>query len=122
MAKCQICDKGLTFGRNIRHQATGGWFRRAPRTNRTFKANIQRTTLTLEGGLQVPQVLLVVEVQAEVQVLQVQWEPQVQEVHQELMVLVVLQEVAEQWEPQVQEVLQEVVVVRVHRVQVVYYH
>lgn len=53
MAKCQICDKGVTFGRNIRHQATGGWFRRAPRTSRTFKANVQRTTLTLEGGLQV---------------------------------------------------------------------
>ncbi|MEY2845561.1 MAG: hypothetical protein RL076_1107 [Chloroflexota bacterium] len=49
MAKCVFCDKGVTFGRNIRHQATGGWFRRAPRTSRTFKANVQRTTITESG-------------------------------------------------------------------------
>ncbi|MEN9936473.1 MAG: hypothetical protein RLZZ387_3052 [Chloroflexota bacterium] len=53
MAKCEICSKGVTFGRNIRHQASGGWFRRAPKTNRTFKANIQKTKVTIGDGLQV---------------------------------------------------------------------
>jgi large subunit ribosomal protein L28 len=52
MAKCEICSKHVVFGRNIRHQASGGWFRRAPKTNRTFKPNIQKTTVTLDGGVQ----------------------------------------------------------------------
>ena len=39
--KCDICGKGTTFGRNIRHHHTGRWERKAPRTNRTFKANVQ---------------------------------------------------------------------------------
>ncbi|HMO58228.1 MAG TPA: bL28 family ribosomal protein [Roseiflexaceae bacterium] len=53
MAKCEVCDKSVKFGRNIRHKASGGWARRAPKTNRTFKPNIQKTTLTFEGGVQV---------------------------------------------------------------------
>ncbi|MFO7169834.1 MAG: bL28 family ribosomal protein [Chloroflexota bacterium] len=53
MAKCEICSKAVSFGRNIRHQASGGWARRAPKTNRTFKANVQKTTVTLAGGVQV---------------------------------------------------------------------
>jgi large subunit ribosomal protein L28 len=53
MAKCEICSKGVSFGRNIRHRASGGWARRAPKTNRTFKANVQKATVTLEGGVQV---------------------------------------------------------------------
>lgn len=51
MAKCQICGKGPSFGRNISHKHSGGWARRAPKTNRMFKPNIQKTTLTLEGGI-----------------------------------------------------------------------
>ena len=35
------------FGRNIRHQHTGRWERKAPRTNRLFKANVQIKTLTV---------------------------------------------------------------------------
>ncbi|NWG19825.1 MAG: 50S ribosomal protein L28 [Chloroflexi bacterium] len=49
MAKCMVCNKGVSFGRNIRHQASGGWARRAPRTNRTFKANVQKTTIVVDG-------------------------------------------------------------------------
>ena len=49
MAKCEICSKGVSFGRNIRHQASGGWFRRAPKTNRTFKANVQKATVMRDG-------------------------------------------------------------------------
>ena len=49
MARCAICGKGTTFGRNIRHKHAGRWERRAPKTNRVFRANIQKRTLTVDG-------------------------------------------------------------------------
>ncbi|MCJ7811004.1 MAG: bL28 family ribosomal protein, partial [Dehalococcoidia bacterium] len=49
MARCAICGKGTTFGRNIRHKHAGRWERRAPKTNRVFRANIQKRTMTIEG-------------------------------------------------------------------------
>jgi len=46
--KCDICGKVPAAGRNIRHQArTSKWVRRAPKTNRSFSPNIQRTTITI---------------------------------------------------------------------------
>ena len=52
MAKrCDICGKGTTFGRNIRHQHSGRWQRKAPRTNRTFKANVHVKMLPASGGI-----------------------------------------------------------------------
>jgi large subunit ribosomal protein L28 len=43
MAKCALTGKKVSFGRNIRFSASGSsWLRRAPKTNRTFKANIHR--------------------------------------------------------------------------------
>lgn len=45
MAKCELTGKKVAFGRNIRHQASGGWARRAPKTNRTFKPNVHRHTI-----------------------------------------------------------------------------
>jgi large subunit ribosomal protein L28 len=47
--KCEVCGKGTTFGRNIRHHHTGRWQRKAPRTNRTFEANVHIKTLTIKG-------------------------------------------------------------------------
>ena len=47
--KCEICGKGTTFGRNIRYQHSGKWERRAPRTNRIFKANVHVQSLTVNG-------------------------------------------------------------------------
>ncbi len=47
--KCEVCGKGTAFGRNIRHHHTGRWQRKAPRTNRTFKANVQSKKLTIAG-------------------------------------------------------------------------
>jgi large subunit ribosomal protein L28 len=47
--KCEVCGKGTTFGRNIRYQHSGKWERRAPRTNRIFKANVHVQNLTLNG-------------------------------------------------------------------------
>ena len=49
MARCDVCGKGTTYGRNIRHKHAGRWERKAPRTNRTFKANVQKKTLTVAG-------------------------------------------------------------------------
>ena len=47
--KCDVCGKHTTFGRNIRHKHSGRWKRKAPRTSRTFKPNIQRRKLTIDG-------------------------------------------------------------------------
>ncbi len=49
MAKCDVCGKRTAYGRNIRHKHSGRWERKAPRTNRTFKANVQNKTLVLDG-------------------------------------------------------------------------
>lgn len=49
MARCDICSKGTVFGRNIRHRHAGRWERRAPKTNRTFKANVQKKTFVVDG-------------------------------------------------------------------------
>ncbi len=45
MAKWEICDKKPSFGKNVSHAKN--------RTRRTWKPNIQKTTLTLDGGIQV---------------------------------------------------------------------
>ena len=49
MAKCDVCGKHTAYGRNIRHKHSGRWERKAPRTNRTFKANVQNRTFYLDG-------------------------------------------------------------------------
>ena len=48
-ARCDLCGKGTKFGRNIRHKASGRWQRKASRTNRTFKPNLQRQGLWRNG-------------------------------------------------------------------------
>jgi large subunit ribosomal protein L28 len=53
MAKCSICGKTPAFGRTIQYNKGGNWARRAQKKNRIFRPNIQTTTLTLEGGVQV---------------------------------------------------------------------
>jgi large subunit ribosomal protein L28 len=49
VAKCDLCGKTTAYGRNIRHKHSGRWERKAPKTNRTFKANVQNKTLVVEG-------------------------------------------------------------------------
>jgi large subunit ribosomal protein L28 len=49
MAKCDVCGKTTQFGHNIRHKHSGRWERKAPRTNRTFKANVQNKTFVISG-------------------------------------------------------------------------
>ena len=48
-AKCQVCGKGTTFGRNIRHRHAGRWERKAPKTNRTFGTNVHKRTVYKNG-------------------------------------------------------------------------
>jgi large subunit ribosomal protein L28 len=49
VARCDLCGKTTTYGRNIRHKHSGRWERKAPKTNRTFKANVQNKTLVVQG-------------------------------------------------------------------------
>ena len=46
---CQVCEKHTVFGRNIRHKHSGRWKRKAPRTSRTFKPNVHRRKVTVDG-------------------------------------------------------------------------
>jgi large subunit ribosomal protein L28 len=45
MAKCQLCGKKPTFGNNVSHAHN--------LTRRMWKPNIQKATLTLDGGVSV---------------------------------------------------------------------
>jgi ribosomal protein L28 len=48
-ASCELCAKQTTFGRNIRHKSTGRWQRKASRTRRQFRANLQQQTIYQNG-------------------------------------------------------------------------
>jgi large subunit ribosomal protein L28 len=48
-AQCELCGKSTTFGRNIRHSASGRWQRKAHRTSRQFRANLQRQAVWKDG-------------------------------------------------------------------------
>ena len=48
-ASCELCAKQTTFGRNIRHKSTGRWQRKASRTRRQFRANLQQQTIYRDG-------------------------------------------------------------------------
>ena len=48
-ARCDLCGKGTSFGRNIRHKSTGRWQRKAQRTNRFFRPNLQRQVIWRDG-------------------------------------------------------------------------
>jgi large subunit ribosomal protein L28 len=47
---CDLCSKSVAFGRNIRHQHSGRWERKAPRTNRQFRPNVQSRYMILADG------------------------------------------------------------------------
>ena len=48
--KCDLCKRVPAFGRNIRHKHSGRWERKAPRTNRQFRPNVQSKRM-LENGV-----------------------------------------------------------------------
>jgi len=52
MAACFHCDKTTVLGRSHTHKrgvAGGRWKKRAPKTNRTFKANLQAVTIVMDA-------------------------------------------------------------------------
>ena len=48
--KCDLCEKHVMFGRNIRHKHSGNWERKAPRTSRTFAPNVQKRRMFVAGA------------------------------------------------------------------------
>lgn len=51
MAQCERCGKSKQFGHYIRHPHSGAWARRAPKKNRTFEPNVQKTKIMVNGVL-----------------------------------------------------------------------
>ena len=47
--QCDICGRGTVHGRNIRHRHAGRWERKAPRTNRVFRANVHKRVIYVGG-------------------------------------------------------------------------
>jgi large subunit ribosomal protein L28 len=47
--RCEVCGKGTVIGRNIRSNVSQGWLLRAPKTSRTFKANVRNATVLVNG-------------------------------------------------------------------------
>ncbi len=49
MAQCTLCAKRPMAARNIRHKHSGGWERRAPRTNRFQTPNVHQRRVFIGG-------------------------------------------------------------------------
>jgi large subunit ribosomal protein L28 len=47
---CSVCGKSAMSGQNIRHPHSGAWARRAPRTKREFKPNLQSVRTVVAGA------------------------------------------------------------------------
>ena len=48
---CYICGKSTVAGKNIQHKHSEGWRYKAPKTNRTFKPNLKKIKLDVDGKL-----------------------------------------------------------------------
>jgi large subunit ribosomal protein L28 len=51
LANCDFCGKKPMHGRYIRHTHSIGWALRAPKKNRVFKPNVQKTKLMIDGAM-----------------------------------------------------------------------
>ena len=54
MSKCYHCGKGIMFGRRHTHHrgvAGGRWKKRAPKTQRIFRPNLQKVDIILAGKI-----------------------------------------------------------------------
>jgi large subunit ribosomal protein L28 len=47
--QCDICGRGTAHGRNIRHRHAGRWERKAPVTNRIYRANVHKRVIYVDG-------------------------------------------------------------------------
>ncbi|OAI41146.1 50S ribosomal protein L28 [bacterium SCGC AG-212-C10] len=46
---CDLCGKTTMFGRHIRHKHGGRWERKAVKKSRTFKPNVHKQHVNLDG-------------------------------------------------------------------------
>lgn len=51
MAKCDVCGKTKMFGHTIQYNHGGKWALRAPKKNREFKPNVQKTKVMIDGAM-----------------------------------------------------------------------
>lgn len=52
MAKvCELCGKSTIAGRNIQHHHSIGWKYKAPRSTRTFKPNLKKIKVDVDGDV-----------------------------------------------------------------------
>jgi ribosomal protein L28 len=49
MAICQLTGKKKRFGRTIQHQYGGKWAKEATKKNREFRANINKSSVVIDG-------------------------------------------------------------------------
>ena len=47
---CDNCGKTTMFGRHIRHQHSGRWERKAPKKSRTFRPNVAKHRIFVNGS------------------------------------------------------------------------
>lgn len=53
MAKvCELCAKSTTAGKRIQHHHSIGWRFKAPKSKRTFKPNLRKVQVDVEGDIQ----------------------------------------------------------------------
>ena len=50
--KLRLGQKQTAFGRRIRHKHSGSWARKAPKTSRQFKPNVQTKRMFIDGKWQ----------------------------------------------------------------------
>jgi len=48
----RLGSKKTSFGRRIRHKHSGNWERKAPKTSRQFKPNVQKKRMFIDGKWQ----------------------------------------------------------------------
>jgi ribosomal protein L28 len=48
----RLGTKQTSFGRRIRHKHSGAWARKAPKTSRMFKPNVQKKRMFVDGKWQ----------------------------------------------------------------------
>jgi large subunit ribosomal protein L28 len=51
VAQCEFCGKSKQFGNYIRHAHSVAWARRAPKKNRVFNPNVQKTKIMVNGAM-----------------------------------------------------------------------
>ena len=53
MAKvCELCSKSTVAGKRIQHHHSIGWRFKAPKSKRTFKPNIRKIKVDVDGNTQ----------------------------------------------------------------------